>query len=97
MNNFEKTLASLKPEPVPAEWKNDLLDEAASAGPGEKVIRYPGGVQKKLIIPALAACWIAIGLLKITTPPDPGGTNLAERFGIPPEDLPLIAQVAFNR
>ncbi len=92
MNRIEKTIAELSTETPPAEWKDELLASAIrSQQPGTRTLTFP-----KVFIGAMAACWALIFALHFTTPADPGGTDLAERYGVPPEQLPLLAQRFFT-
>jgi|GEM_PF-4518445 len=88
--NFEKALANLKREALPASWKSEMLDRALSAKP-----RNVSSFKLTANLTAtgfLVACWVAIAFLKLTTPVDPTGQNLAERYGVTEEQIPLIAQ-----
>ncbi len=89
-SDFENALASLKHESLPASWKNEMLDHAISTRPANVRSFKPSA--NHTATGFLVACWVVIAFFKLTTPVDPTGHNLAERYGVTEEQIPLIAQ-----
>ena len=90
MDSFEETLSQLNREPLPPEWKEELLDTALAADHEQTIVPLFGPISK-LALAAIAACWVAIGALLLMTPSGPDTEELANRFGIAPEKVSLLA------
>jgi len=92
MSTFEETLADMKRESLPPEWKDDLIDSAIAEAAVPEISRPRfGGLVSKLAWGAIAACWIAIAGMHLSTPASPGTAELADRFGIEEEQVHLLA------
>ena len=89
-SDFEKALASLKREPLPPNWKSDMLDRAADIEPDKTIALNP--LINRLAFCFIGACWMAIAFFKLTTPVDSTGHDIAEHYGVTQEQIPLIAQ-----
>ncbi|MDC0275630.1 hypothetical protein OAL55_02225 [Verrucomicrobiales bacterium] len=94
---FEESLAEFEMAPLPADWKADLIDNAVSESTKRNIISY--SFFKKASITALAACWIAIGLLHFTMPREAVETSAgyAKTPELSPEELPLIVHYLASR
>lgn len=96
MSKLEETLSEMNRNPLPPEWKRELIDAAFSAAEeertAEKKIVFLPGVFPRILLASIAACWIAIAAFHFATPKGPGPQELAERFGIEEEELPLLAR-----
>ncbi len=94
---FEDSLAEFEHAPLPAEWKAELIDNALSEASARNVLRFPSFT--KVAIGALAACWVAIFVLNVMTPDDPGssGGQVAQKTEIPEGSLPLLVQYFESR
>jgi hypothetical protein len=96
MSKLEETLSEMNRQPLPPEWKRDLIEGALSAAEErivekEKIVFLPG-VFPRILLASIAACWVAIAAFHFATPKGPGPQELAERFGIEQKDLPFLAR-----
>lgn len=91
MSTFEETLAELERESLPPEWRKDLIDSAMTEASESNIVRPRFGLVSKLAWGVIAACWIAIAAMHLSTPASPGTAELAERFGIEEEQVYLLA------
>ncbi len=96
MSTLEETLADLKRETLPHEWKKDLIDSAMGEASDRPISRLrfgfaPKGVAAKLSWGAIAACWVAIAAMHFSTPASSGTAEIADRFGIEEEQVYLLA------
>jgi len=89
---FEETLAEFEMRPLPGEWKSELINNAVLEAAGEQKTASFSRFTK-IVVGALAACWVAIGLLHFTTPSntDFADTGMAEPVDLSLEDLPIVA------
>lgn len=92
MDPFEKELAGISREALPTDWKSGILDAAEAAQEVSGVPVTLVGPFLKVALGAIAACWVTIGCLHLATPSMAEKGQLAERFGIEEESLPLVAQ-----
>lgn len=90
-DEFEETLSQLKREPLPPEWRDELISQAVSEAEYEAPV-FKTGIFTKLAIRAIAACWAGALFFHLATPAPANSTELAQRFDTTPEYLPLLAQ-----
>ncbi len=87
---FEDSLAEFEVSQLPAEWKAELIDNALSESARGKGSQFSSF--GKFAFGGLAACWVAIAILHITTPRDSGlgDEAIARHSEIDSDDLPLL-------
>ncbi len=81
--NWESELQGLRRNPLPSEWRDELLGEASGAA---KVSAYP--VWRKFALVAAAACWVASAVLHLATPkPEASQIVVSEKSAEPMRGL----------
>ena len=91
-NGFETELSQLSREELPAEWRNTVLGGVTSELESGLARRPLFGPFMKTGVGAIAACWMAIGVFAMVTPKADEAEQLADRFGIELEQVPMLAQ-----
>ncbi|MGY8641963.1 MAG: hypothetical protein ACKVJU_12820 [Verrucomicrobiales bacterium] len=87
---FEDSLAEFEMASLPPEWKSELIENALSEVAESRISIFPSFT--KIAVGLLAACWVLIGFLHVTTPTDSNftGLEIAEKTELSPEDRTLI-------
>lgn len=85
MNDLEKRLAGTPLAPPPADWREAILAAAEKESP--RIVPFPW---RPVVWGALAACWVAIGLLNLSGPGDAEIHSLA----LAPGQAPTAPQIA---
>lgn len=87
MNDFETRLAEVHLRGAPPEWRGDILRAARAAETAN--LPQPLWWRGLFSVPklALAALWLLIGVLRISTPRDVTPTALATTIPISPDML----------
>ena len=89
---LEREIQSFQRQAPPGDWKEEILaaaqpDPVEEPGEGSPIF----GPLSRVLMGGIAACWVLIGLFHFSTPKSPDSRELAERYGVPIESLPLFA------
>ena len=98
-DEFEQQLSEFTPTPLPEEWRAELIANAGAAVPMHaKTVAF--SLFQKISLSGIAAAWVAIAALRLTTPTTDAGKSADLTVSTEPEsqpDLPLLVRYIEDR
>ena len=99
-DDFEQQLAGFSPAPLPEQWKDELIGNALSSPSTDdkKIVAF--SLFQKISLSGIAAAWVAIAILRLTTPTNEADSsaNLAESSEPAAQpDVPLLVRYIEQR
>lgn len=97
--SFEQGLADFAPTPLPDTWKDELIKNAVSA-PAANTSEVAFSWFRKVSLSGIAAAWVAIAILRLTTPADQSDSQPGispAQAQIPSPEVPLLVRYIEQR